>query len=240
MNSSFPASLATIKQHEGGKVDNPKDPGGRTACGVIQRTYDSWRRLKQLPERDVWDICPEEIYTIYRDEFWRAVRGDDLPAGIDLCVFDHSVPSGPSRAIRMMQAQVGALPDGRIGSNTLEKLRDADSARTIDGITERRVKYYHSLPHYATFGKGWHRRASETRRIAHALDGRVSELPALKTGTVGTFVGLAQDMLHIKADKHFGGKTRGAVVGFQSRVELSPDGIIGPNTWGMLFAEYKL
>lgn len=241
MKSSYPACVSTMKQHEAGKKDDPNDPGGRTGIGgITQRTYDSWRRMRDLPERDVWQISMDEVHAIYREEFWNVIRGDVLPTGIDLCVLDHSLPSGPDRAIKMMQAEAGAIPDGRIGSNTVEKVRLADSGRFINEFTERRIKFYKGRSLYSTFGAGWLRRASETRRIAHALDGRTDELPELKNGSVGTFVGLAQDMLEIKADKHFGPDTKGAVIGFQTRLDLVADGVIGQKTWAMLFAEYKL
>ena len=38
-------------QWEGGKVDDPDDPGKRTNAGVTQKTYDEYRKSKKLSLR---------------------------------------------------------------------------------------------------------------------------------------------------------------------------------------------
>ena len=42
--TSFAYCERTVLAFEGGKVDHPNDPGGRTNQGVIQRVYDGGRR----------------------------------------------------------------------------------------------------------------------------------------------------------------------------------------------------
>ena len=61
----------------------------------------------------------EEVAAIYRAEYWNAIRGDDLPPGLDLVAFDAAVNSGPSRGARWLQTAVSANADGKIGPATI-------------------------------------------------------------------------------------------------------------------------
>ena len=40
--TDFEYCMRSVLAFEGGKVDNPNDPGGRTNQGVIQRVYDAF------------------------------------------------------------------------------------------------------------------------------------------------------------------------------------------------------
>ena len=75
---SFDDALAFVLKREGGRVDDPKDRGGRTNRGVTQRVYDRYREQHDLPPADVWDILPAEVKAIYRAGYWDAVKGDTL------------------------------------------------------------------------------------------------------------------------------------------------------------------
>lgn len=60
--------------------------------------------------------------------------------------------------------------------------------------------------------------------------------PTLRTGSTGAAVKALQTLLNhhgerLKIDGQFGPKTHGAVVDFQHKHGLSPDGIAGPKTW---------
>lgn len=51
----------TTKKNYTGLVNHPKDPGGKTNFGVIQKTYDSFRKNQGNQKQDVLFISPEEI-----------------------------------------------------------------------------------------------------------------------------------------------------------------------------------
>jgi lysozyme family protein len=38
MKENYPQALKQVLKYEGGKVDDPRDPGGRTAFGITQDT----------------------------------------------------------------------------------------------------------------------------------------------------------------------------------------------------------
>ncbi|WP_274853201.1 glycosyl hydrolase 108 family protein [Sinorhizobium meliloti] len=68
--SSFKAALARVLVHEGGYVNHPRDPGGATNQGIIQRTYDAYRRSKKLQ--------PRSVQKLERDAFRRNRKGDSF------------------------------------------------------------------------------------------------------------------------------------------------------------------
>ena len=157
--------LETILHHEGGYVNHPKDPGGETNLGVTKRVYEEWGGTKDMKDLTVEDVAP-----LYKKNYWDKVRGDDLPAGLDLCVFDFGVNAGTGRAAKYLQKMIGTTPDGGIGPATLQKLKeyvdDQGVEHTIKLYQMGRQKYYESLSTFSTFGRGWTRRVEETTDLA--------------------------------------------------------------------------
>ncbi len=63
-----------------------------------------------------------------------------------------------------------------------------------------------------------------------------SPQPLLRMGDRGDAVSRLQVLLDITVDGDFGGKTKDAVVKFQRKVGLYPDGVVGGQTWAALEA----
>jgi len=113
--SNFSKCLKLVLHHEGGYVNHPKDPGGETNMGVTKRVYEEFGGTKDMKDLEFEDVMP-----IYKKNYWDRVKADDLPAGLDLCVFDFGVNAGTGRAAKYLQSLVGATADGAIGPNTLK------------------------------------------------------------------------------------------------------------------------
>ena len=96
---NFDSCLKEVLLHEGCYVNHPKDPGGRTNLGVTQRTYEAWIGYP-VSEQIMRKLTVDHVKTLYKVKYWDAIHGDDLPTGVDLCVFDFGVNAGPSRAAR--------------------------------------------------------------------------------------------------------------------------------------------
>lgn len=158
MLSNFRTCLGWVLVHEGGYVNHPKDPGGATNRGVIQRTYNAYRKRMGLAQQSVKKITQAEVEAIYREQYWNAVQGDQLPAGVDYAVFDYGVNSGPRRSIKDLQRVIGANPDGWIGQETLSKVFEMPAAEVVTKLCQRRYNFVRSLRHWKTFGRGWTRR----------------------------------------------------------------------------------
>lgn len=165
-NGNFRAALAVTLKHEGGFVDHPRDPGGATNKGITLATFRRYR-----PDATVADlkaISDDDIESIYWDGYWLPVRGADLSFGVDLAVFDFGVNSGPSRAVRHLQAVAGVAQDGVIGPQTLNALLSMRGDVVVQKICARRLSFVRGLRTWDVFGRGWSRRIAdiEARGVA--------------------------------------------------------------------------
>ena len=167
MQSNFDTCFDLMLAHEGGYVDHPKDPGGRTNLGVTQRVWEEWMG-RPVTEKEMRALTPLMVKPLYKRKYWDAVRADDLVAGVDYCVFDVAVNSGPGRAIKFLQSCVGTTPDGGFGPRTLAAVKEAekDPTRLIEQYCARRLEFLQSLRTFETFGKGWSRRVQEVKDAA--------------------------------------------------------------------------
>jgi lysozyme family protein len=169
MQGNFARSLAAVLEHEGGYVNHPKDPGGATNMGVTQDVYDAFRKSRGLDLRSVKYIGGNEVSTIYRTQYWEAVKATELPAGVDYCIFDFAVNSGPTRAAKFLQRTVGAVDDGRIGPATLAAVSGKDAKEIIGEVCEARLFWLRTLPTFKYFGKGWTKRVDGVRALAESM-----------------------------------------------------------------------
>ena len=174
--SNFRLSLSLVLAHEGGFVNHPRDPGGATNKGVTQKVYNAYRDYMHLPRQSVKYILDSEVSDIYYKQYWRTIKGDTLPCGIDYAVFDFGVNSGVVRAAKYLQRLVGVEADGIIGFVTVaavEKACQKDAALCIAQYCANRLAFLKSLSTFPTFGKGWTRRVIGYRAGAQIDDNGV-------------------------------------------------------------------
>ncbi|MEL6727358.1 MAG: glycosyl hydrolase 108 family protein [Pseudomonadota bacterium] len=147
---------------EGGKVDHPDDPGGKTNLGITQTTFDAWRDSQGLDRLDVFEISAEEAHKIYKRDYWSKVQGDELPERVALAVFDFAVNCGHRRAVKALQKAVGVSQDGVIGSQTLAAVHAADPHVVFEAVNKERSDFYTRLvtkrPKLEVFAGGWSNR----------------------------------------------------------------------------------
>jgi lysozyme family protein len=172
--SSYDEALARLLVHEGGNDDDPRDPGGRTSRGILQREWDAWRGSHPGLPADVWRAPQDQVEAIYRQKYWDALRCDDLPAGVDYAVFDYGVNSGIGRAAKVLQRLVATAADGEVGPDTIAATKLASAPQLIEAICDERLAFLQGLRTWPTFGKGWSRRVREVRAAARAMAARPS------------------------------------------------------------------
>lgn len=172
---NFTASFGFMLTQEGGWSNNPADPGGPTMHGITLASFTSWRRRYGRPDptaEDLRNISLFEEQQFYRINYWDTVKGDELPDGLDLSVFDFGVNAGPSRSIQLLQEACGlkgADIDGMIGPITIAAAERMSSFILIALLADKQEHYYRSLPTFPTFGKGWLARTQRRRAAAMAL-----------------------------------------------------------------------
>jgi lysozyme family protein len=166
--SSYDSCLARLLVHEGGYTNHPADPGGPTNFGIT--IYDYRKYVKPgATAADVRAMKVDQAKAIYRAKYWDAQRCDELPAGVDDCVFDYGVNSGIGRSKKVLQRVIGAKPDGILGPATMAALAKRDAGKVIDAVCDERLRFLRSLKTWPVFGKGWMSRVAEVRAYAHRL-----------------------------------------------------------------------
>jgi lysozyme family protein len=165
--SNWQASLAVTLDFEGGNDDDPRDPGGRTSRGILQREWNTYVRAHSssgLPS-DVWKAPQFAIVDIYRTQYWNPMAGDQWPAGVDLCVFDGGVNSGSGRELRWARS---ALAQGSGTFSVLAAMATAasDKVAIIKRHQAKRLGFLEALGTWRTFGRGWAHRVAGIESIA--------------------------------------------------------------------------
>lgn len=168
MKDNFGKCIALVLQHEGGFVNNPKDPGGATNLGVTKKVWEEWVG-KPVSIDDMKALTVDDVKPLYKAQYWDRIRGDGLPAGVDYAVFDVAVNSGVVRAAKFLQACLGLPTDGIIGPATLAAVEDKNPRQLVTEICDKRLAFMQGLPIWSTFGKGWERRVKEVESKAFEM-----------------------------------------------------------------------
>lgn len=162
---NFDKALEKVLHHEGGFVSHPRDPGGATNLGCTKSVWEEWCG-HPVDVQVIKDLTPDDVGPLYRKKYWDAVKADDLPVGLNYCVFDTAINSGPGRAVKFLQEVVGSTPDGVIGPKTLAALREMNPREAINAYCDKRLAFLQELSTWDVFGKGWGRRVEEVRQSA--------------------------------------------------------------------------
>lgn len=169
MTEDFASSLSNLLTTEGGYVNDPKDPGGPTNEGVTQHNYDLWRIAHHQPTQSVRFITPDEVQAFYQSWYWSPSGCDQLPSGVDYCLFDFAVNSGPHEAIKLLQRAVNVSDDGFIGPKTLAAVKAASAYQVIDALCDERLAFMQKLPNWTHDSRGWTRRVTTVEAVARAM-----------------------------------------------------------------------
>jgi len=157
--SKFDEIIEVVLEHEGGYVNDPKDPGGETNFGIAKRSH---------PDVDIKNLTKEGAKEIYKEVYWDKNKVESLPEELWHIYFDMCVNQGKSRAVKIIQRAVngkgGSLTvDGGMGPMTIAAI--GKSRVELDRVRAYRVKYYADLvtrkPDLERFYFGWFKRGLE-------------------------------------------------------------------------------
>jgi lysozyme family protein len=165
VRENWDKAFAEVIKSEGGYVNHPRDPGGPTNLGITQATLSQYLG-RHASIQDVKNLTKEKVKPIYKRRFWDAIRGDELPGGVDYAVYDFAVNSGVSRAARYLQSVVGVKQDGEIGPATIAAANRYSAADVVKKLVAKRRGFLMGLRTWRTFGKGWNRRVVAVQALA--------------------------------------------------------------------------
>lgn len=165
---NFEKSLALTLKYEGGFVDNRFDPGGATNMGITQATLSNYRGYTAT-KLDVKRLTQTEASAIYLKQYWEPLLAQQLPAGVDMFMFDYAVNSGPARAVKALQSSLGLPPDGNLKVSTLQAALRQDQATLIRALASKRLGFLQQLRSFQQFGRGWKTRVEAVTAASLAL-----------------------------------------------------------------------
>lgn len=131
---------------EGGYSDREADRGGPTNRGVTQETFDVYKKSMGLATRDVRTIRDDEVYSLYRDEYWLKAKCYLLPKALAICHFDSAVNHGPGRAVMFLQEVLNLVEDGIVGPKTRDAInKNAWRERVVHKYLTIRANFYYEI-----------------------------------------------------------------------------------------------
>lgn len=75
-----------VLRHEGGYVNDPRDPGGETNFGISKRSY---------PDLAIADLTRAQAGSIYQKDFWTPTMAAQTDQRLANCMLDSRVNQGP-------------------------------------------------------------------------------------------------------------------------------------------------
>jgi lysozyme family protein len=141
----FNKAFELVIGHEGGYVNDPRDPGGETKYGICKREY---------PNEDIKNLTLDRARVLYRRDYWDKVSADKLPWHWAYPVFDCAVNQGPGTAVRLMQDALGVMVDGKIGPRTVAAAWKVDT-RKLGRFFALRALRYAKTNNFDVYGYGW-------------------------------------------------------------------------------------
>ena len=148
----FDKAFERLIGHEGGYVNDKRDPGGETKFGISRRMY---------PAEDIANLTLERAKAIYRRDYWGPAGCDAVPDAVRFDLFDAAVNSGPKTSIKLLQRAVGEVDDGILGPRTLQALNSMPGTRAVARFNGQRLLLLADLPTWPAFGRGWARRVAK-------------------------------------------------------------------------------
>jgi lysozyme family protein len=161
MIENLDKALVYIFKSEAGFQSDSHDtgnklPDGRAGCTNLGVTQAAWETYVGHPVtwNDMRALTTVTVTPFYKRKYWDAVRGDDLPTGIDYMMFDFAINAGPGRAIKLLQECVGEKADGVLGPISMSTIKAMPIKLLIQRFTDTKEKFYKSLNN-PKYEHGW-------------------------------------------------------------------------------------
>lgn len=158
--SNFDVFIERVLDHEGGYVNDPRDPGGETQWGISKRAFP-WVNIKTLTRKQAIEL--------YREYYWNRARCEEFPKALQFQILDAAINHGIGNSIRWLQRAVDVADDGVVGPVTITAVADYPADAVVLAFNAERLDFYTKLSTWDRYGRGW------TRRIATNLQWAVED-----------------------------------------------------------------
>ena len=152
----FERAFDIVLGHEGGYVNDPRDPGGETKYGISKRAY---------PKENIKELTIDRAKEIYKRDYWDACKCSAFDAPVAICLFDAAVNHGVKQASKFLQRVANVKDDGIIGPQTIKAVKAIKPHKVVTEFQKTRVRFYRQVknaqggPAWLDFGEGWAVRA---------------------------------------------------------------------------------
>lgn len=149
--ADFNLAIAVILKHEGGYVNDPKDPGGETKFGISKRSF---------PSIDIKNLTVDKAKDLYKVNYWEIVKGDLINHQLLATnIFDFAVNAGIVVSVKTIQKLVNVIPDGKMGTLSIAAINSRDGQDLNTKFSIERFEFYKRLcekkPDLLKFLIGW-------------------------------------------------------------------------------------
>ena len=168
--AEFKAANDLTRAYEGYYANVEGDKGGETYAGISRVNYPRWQGWAIIdahkPLRNGEKIDSSDLESLlnsfYFLDFWQRIRGNEIDSqAVASYTHDWHVNSG-SHAVKAAQTIVGAVPDGMVGTSTIQAI-NSYSGDLLTELHNARKAFYNRIvaedPSQEKFLKGWMDRA---------------------------------------------------------------------------------
>ena len=150
-------------------MNDPKDAGGMTFCGISRKAWPDWIGWGRIDgyisngaEPIVDGIIKIWVVDFYSGNFWIPLGAERIESQeVANWLFDFAVNSGITNAVKALQGIVKVKQDGIIGKATLTAVNSTQIDKRK--LQEARLMHYMACiaddPELIRFALGWIRRA---------------------------------------------------------------------------------
>lgn len=140
----FESAFARLMEEEGMVLtDIPHDKGGLTYCGITRKNHPKWEGWRWI---DSGETPPTQLVRdFYHQNYWMPVHGDQIQSQpVAEALFSQYVNMG-SPAIKLMQACVNVIQDGKIGPKTLAAINRYPETYLLLMYSHVNIRRYHQI-----------------------------------------------------------------------------------------------
>ena len=152
-DNNFNPAIQLVLKNEGGYTRFSKNLGGETNFGIIENTFNSAKNRGYIKSPDVRRLTRDDAIKIYRTDFWKQSRADQMPDALAGIYFDAYIQRPTAggevlqRAINRFAGQNLVKVDRSVGPQTVNAvnslIRNNDDLRRFINIfcDERAARY---------------------------------------------------------------------------------------------------